>query len=141
MRPEISERSYAAALARGREALGRPHAVSARYIAQVDEVELLFSSGWVFRFRPHETEVFSEVPKESFEHMYVTPGGAGLILDDGQDAEKLSVSIPGLVAELVPMEIAVSALSAARGRVKSPAKTEAARQNGLKGGRPPKRSV
>lgn len=133
---KITDDDYDRALARGREALEQPHVISARYVANADEIELRYNSGWVFHFRPHDTDVFSHVPKEALAHLYVTPGGDGLILE--ADDIDVAVSIPGLVAKLIPLDVARSAVASARGRVRSAAKSEAARLNGLKGGRPPK---
>ncbi|AOK06001.1 DUF2442 domain-containing protein [Burkholderia sp. AU28942] len=134
---KISLHDYDRALERGRQALARPHVIGARYLPSDRVMELQYSSGWVLRFNPRETEWLRDVPEKALAFPYVTPGGDGLIFDDAE----VSVSIPGLVAQLVPLDIARSVVASARGRVTSAAKAEAARLNGLKGGRPPKATL
>jgi hypothetical protein len=128
----IKDDDYSRAIARGREALERPHVVAARYLPDEHLMELRYSSGWVLRFDPRETPVTKDVPERALAGAYVTPGGDGLIFDDA------AVSIPGLVSRLIPPEVAWAAVASMRGQVRSAAKSEAARLNGLKGGRPPK---
>jgi len=48
----------------------------------------------------------------------------------------LAINVTGLVAALIPLAAARYAVAAANGKIKSAAKTEAARSNGAKGGRP-----
>jgi len=52
-----------------------------------------------------------------------------------------AVSIAGMVARLIPVDIARRTVAATRGRVSSEHKAEAARRNGAKGGRPTKASL
>ncbi|MGI4815979.1 MAG: hypothetical protein ACRYG5_09740 [Janthinobacterium lividum] len=131
---DITQQEYEQALTRGREALAQPHVIRARYIASADALELVYSNGLLLRFRPRDTVLLRDIPKATLAHPYVTPGGDGLLFDDAA----LAVSIPGLVSKLIPLDTARMAVAAARGRVTSPAKAEAARRNGLKGGRPTK---
>ncbi|WGS46857.1 DUF2442 domain-containing protein [Burkholderia sp. JSH-S8] len=134
MSVKMSQHDYDRALAHGRQALERPHVIGARYLAADRLMELQYSSGWVLRFNPRETEWLRDIPEKVLALSYVTPGGDGLIFDEVE----VSVSIPGLVAQLIPIDVARSVVASARGRVTSAAKAEAARLNGLKGGRPPK---
>lgn len=54
------------------------------------------------------------------------------------ESDIAAVSIPGMIAHLIPVDIARRAVAAARGRVRSTSNAEAARRNGAKGGRPAK---
>ena len=132
---KISHEDYEKALERGRRELERPHVVDARYVRAEHMLDLRYSTGLVLRFDPRTIDLFADLPEEALTAPYVTPSGDGLIFD-GAD---VSVSIPGLIAKLIPVDIAQSVVASARGRVTSEAKAEAARANGLKGGRPPKR--
>jgi hypothetical protein len=133
----ISQDGYKQALARGREALAQPHAVSARYVTATHALELVYSNGLTLRFDTRGVPLLEDVPKNALSHPYVTPGGDGLVFGESEFA----VSLPGLVARLIPIDVARRAVASARGRVRSSAKAEAARRNGLKGGRPSGRAI
>lgn len=133
MTNRITREAYEQALARGREALEEPHAVSARYISHARVLELVYSNGLSLRIDPRGVPVLKDLPRERLMQPYVTPGGDGLLF--GED-DAAAVSIPGLVARLIPVDIARRTVAAARGRVRSEHKAEAARRNGAKGGRP-----
>jgi len=132
---KISSTDYEQALARGRQALAQPHAVSARYVAHARVLELRYSNGLALRFDPKEIPALKHLPHSALAQAYVTPGGDGLVFGA---AEAAAVSIPGLVARLIPVDIARRTVAAARGSVRSANKAEAARRNGAKGGRPTK---
>lgn len=135
MATRISREDYEQALVRGREALEEPHAVSARYVAHARVLELAYSNGLVLRIDPKGVPALKGVPRSVLAQAYVTPGGDGVVFgEDGAAA----ISIPGLVARLIPVDIARRTVAAARGRVRSTHKAEAARRNGAKGGRPAK---
>ena len=135
MAGRISRGAYEQALARGRQALDEPHAVSARYIAHARVLELVYSNGLSLRIDPKEVPVLKDLPRDVLMQACVTPGGDGLVFGESEAA---AVSIPGLVARLIPVDIARRTVAAARGRVRSEQKAEAARRNGAKGGRPAK---
>jgi len=132
---KILQDDYAKALERGREALSEPHAVSARYVASARVLELVYSNGLTLRIDPKEVPALKDLPRSALVKAYVTPGGDGLVFGDSEVA---AVSIPGLVARLIPVDIARRAVAAARGGVRSASKADAARRNGAKGGRPAK---
>ncbi|MFT3815638.1 MAG: hypothetical protein QM740_20115 [Acidovorax sp.] len=132
---KITRDAYEEALTRGRQALEETHAVSARYIAHARVLEVVYSNGLSLRIDPKGVPVLKDLPRETLMQSYVTPGGDGLVFGEGEAA---AVSIPGLVARLIPVDIARRAVAAARGRVRSERKAEAARRNGAKGGRPTK---
>jgi len=132
---KISQDHYTQALARGRQALAEPHAVSARYVASARVLELAYSNGLTLRIDPKEVPALKDLPRSALMQAYVTPGGDGLLFGDSAIA---AVSIPGLIARLIPVDIARRAVAAARGSVRSSSKAAAARRNGAKGGRPAK---
>jgi hypothetical protein len=132
---KISQDEYAQALARGRQALAEPHAVSARYVASARVLELVYSNGLTLRIDPKEVPALKDLPRSTLAQAYVTPGGDGLVFGESEVA---ALSIPGLVARLIPVDIARRAVAAARGSVRTANKAEAARRNGAKGGRPAK---
>jgi hypothetical protein len=131
----ISHDDYEQALARGREALKEPRAVSVRYLSHARVLELVYSNGLALRIDPQEVPVLKDIPRSVLAQSCVTPGGDGLVF--GED-DVAAVSIPGLVSRLIPVDIARRTVAAARGRVRSEHKAEAARRNGAKGGRPAK---
>jgi hypothetical protein len=135
---KISPNDYAQALASGRQALREPHAVSARYMVGARVLELAYSNGLTLRFDPKEVPALKDLPRSALVQAYVTPGGDGLVFGDSEIA---AVSIPGLVARMIPVDIARRVVAAARGSVRSASKAEAARRNGTKGGRPAKAGV
>jgi len=138
MTARISREEYEQALARGRQALEAPHAVSARYVAHARVLELAYSNGLALRFDPKDVPLLKDLPRSVLAQPYVTPGGDGLLF--GED-DAHAISIPGLVARLIPVDIARRTVAAARGRVRSAHKAQAARRNGAKGGRPAKASL
>lgn len=135
MATRISRDAYEQALARGRQALEEPHAVSARYVTHARVLELVYSNGLSLRIDPKAMPVLKDLPRDVLMQAYVTPGGDGLLFGENKAT---AVSIPGLLARLIPIDIARRAVAAARGRVRSEQKAEAARRNGAKGGRPHK---
>ena len=138
MTSRISHDAYESALARGREALDQPHVVAVRYIANARMLELTYSHGLVLRFDPKTVPVLRNLSRAVLSRVYVVPGGDGLVF--GED-DRAAISIPGLLARLIPLDIARSAVAAARGRVSTPSKADAARRNGAKGGRPIKANL
>lgn len=138
MATRISRDDYEQALARGRQALQEPHAVSARVLAHARLLELVYSNGLTLRIDLKDVPTLKDLPRSLLAQPWVTPGGDGLVFgEDGTAA----VSIPGLVARLIPVDVARRTVAAARGRVRSAEKAEAARRNGAKGGRPVKTKV
>lgn len=135
MATRISRDAYEQALARGRQALDEPHVVAARYVSHARALELVYSNGLSLRIDPKGVPVLKDLPRDVLMQSYVTPGGDGLVFGEGGVA---AVSIPGLVARLIPVDIARRTVAAARGRVRSQQKAEASRRNGTKGGRPAK---
>lgn len=72
---KISPDDYTQALARGRQALTEPHAVSVRYITSVRVLELAYSNGLTLRIHPTEVPALKDLPRSALVQAYVTPGG------------------------------------------------------------------
>jgi len=137
MKNLISENMYDAALVKGREALTRPHAVSASYNKGRHELTIKFSNGLKVNVDARLSSFLSKHLDDDLSEPYVTPGGDGLIFDHAN----LSVGIPGLLAQFIPLDTARQVVASAIGSVSSEKKTAAARENGAKGGRPRKALV
>lgn len=130
---ELTDAAYEAALARGRESLSRPHAVEARYDASKHMLTIYFNTKLAVSFDPSSVEILKNLSASAFANAVVTPGGDGLIFDvEGG----MAVSLPGLLAKVIPFEIAQNAMATKAGKSKSERKIQAARQNGALGGRP-----
>jgi len=134
MKSPISEKAYKKALACGRGELSKPHAVSASYSKKSHRLTILFSDGLSIGFDTRNTPFFSQHPNADLSDPYVTPGGDGIVFDHAE----LSASIPGLIAQAIPIEAARQAVASIMGAARSEKKAAAARTNGAKGGRPRK---
>lgn len=114
----------------------RPRARCASYDAERDLVVLELESGCVFGFPPGLAQGLSAASPDELAKVEVLPGG------DGIHFESLDVDL--LVAPLLMgvfgSKAWMSELGRAGGRARTEAKARAARRNGLKGGRPPRKS-
>lgn len=134
MQTRITTQEYEQALSKGFDALAEPHAIAAKYMANYHLLELTYSNGLIVRIDPRRSDVLSNVPASLLAHPYVTPGGDGLLFDKAG----LSVSIPGLLAQLLPADAARQKVASIMGSIRSDVKAKASRANGVKGGRPRK---
>lgn len=133
----ISDSQYQAALERGRQELAAPHAIDARFDRVGRKLTIVFSNGLEVSLRPEVSEFLREHADADLSNPYVTPGGDGLIFE----AADIAVSIPGLISQLLPENIARKKMASALGSRTSERKSEAARANGAKGGRPKRSDV
>jgi len=120
------------ALARGTHALAEPHATEASYNARTHVLAIRFTNGLLVSFDVRKSPFLARHAGVDLRDPYVTPGGDGLVFDHAE----LSVSLPGLLAELIPEDVARRKVAGAMGRTPSEKKAAAARANGAKGGRP-----
>lgn len=109
----------------------QPHAVSARYDSRSDRIVVELTSGATFAFPPRLVEGLTEATADQLADIELLGGGCGL------HWEQLDVdyTVPGLVNNVFGT---ARWMAARAGRATSPAKAEAARANGAKGGRPRK---
>lgn len=122
------------AIARGRRSKRLyGNASSVRY--EHDCVSIGFSDGSRILLPVAHLPEFEGFSPQDFHQLEVGFGGKALCCE----AQDLHVSITGLIATSQPlMDLAASMVAARNGRKSSAAKSEAARANGKKGGRPRK---
>ena len=129
---ELTRDELAAARAAGRlRRATEPHASSARYDRKSHRIVVELESGATFTFPPRLVEGLSEATADELADIELLGDGFGL------HWEQLDVdyTVPGLVNGLFGT---ARWMAARAGRGTSPAKAEAARVNGAKGGRPRK---
>lgn len=90
-------------------------------------LELTYSNGLALRIDPREVSVLKDLPRTVLMQAEVTPGGDGLVFGENDAA---AISIPGLVAPMIPVDVARLTVAAARGGTHSADKAEAAHQSG-----------
>lgn len=127
---------FARARARGAARAADPSAVvDARYDAARDAIDLEFRSGAVITIPRHVVPSLGAVSPLALSGISVSPAGDALswpLLD-------VDVYIPGLVERAFGTRLFARATGQRGGLRRSKAKAAAARENGAKGGRPPKR--
>lgn len=125
---------YEQAELRGRRALTEePRAREARYDRATGRIIVELANGCSFAFPARQAEGLTEASDADLAVVEILGQGSGL------HWERLDVdlSVPGLLAGLFGTKAYMDRLRAARaGSATSPAKAEAARRNGLRGGRP-----
>lgn len=132
------ELSSKAALALGRaERVGFPHAIAAAYSREHDLVVIDLENGSKFAFPPRLAQGLSTASRARLQDVRLTPGGYGLYWPKLDAA----LSVKGLLMGVFGGDAWASEWGAKGGRVKSTAKSAAARANGAKGGRPPSTKV
>ena len=115
------------ALARLRE----PRALTVRYDQGLASIVIELSNGCVFAFPPHLAPELEGATAEQLAEVTILGAGSGV----HWEALDADLSIDGLLAGLFGTRTAMARLA---GRAKSPAKADASRRNGAKGGRPRK---
>lgn len=127
---ELTDTQIDTALARGEAARClEPRAAGARYDRQLDRVIVELTNGCTFAFPPRLAQGLEDATAEQLAAVEVLGTGGGL----HWEALDADLSLPGLLAGL----FGTAAYMARRaGQATSPAKAEAARTNGTRGGRP-----
>lgn len=105
---DLTDEAYEAALARGRERLSQPYATKVGYDDVSRCLTISFDTGLSFSFDPHKVDILKKLPEAAFAKATVAPGGVGLIFGPW-DIESFAVSLPGLLAQLIPPEALQSA--------------------------------
>jgi hypothetical protein len=127
------ERQVADAAQRGREqAVREPRASAARYASEEGVFHVRLRNGCGFSFPPAAVPGLEGAPAEALADVEVDPGGEGL----HWETLDVDVSLPGLLFRSLGIEHWAAKFLAGK---TSAAKAAAARENGKKGGRPPKR--
>jgi hypothetical protein len=129
---DVTAAEIAAARERGRVYRAtQPHAVSARYDARSKRIVVELTSGATFAFPPRLVEGLADAAPTQLAEVE--------LLGDGEGLHWETLDVDYSVAGLVNGIFGTARWMAARaGRATSPAKAEAARANGAKGGRPRK---
>ena len=124
--------------ARKREARERRQglrAVSARYQRATHRVVLELTNGYSFAFPVTTIRALNPATPAQLAAVEIDPSGGAL----RWDSLDVDVSVPGLLLSALGVEERLRHLASLAGRVSTDAKARAARANGRKGGRPPKR--
>lgn len=108
-----------------------PRARSVSYDAERGVVMVTLTSGLVFGFPPGRATGLERATPEQLAAARISPSGDGLHWDE-LDAH---LSLTGLMADVLNLREWAPRLM---GQIRSDAKARAARENGLKGGRPRK---
>ncbi|WP_291553004.1 DUF2442 domain-containing protein [Comamonas sp. SCN 65-56] len=112
-------------------------ATAARYDARRKRVVVELANGSQFAFPPALTQGLAQARAADLAEIEITPLGTGLHWPR-LDAD---LSVEGLLAGLFGSRAWMRQHAARAGRATSPAKADAARVNGAKGGRPRKAAV
>ncbi|MBA3645272.1 MAG: DUF2442 domain-containing protein [Gemmatimonadaceae bacterium] len=109
-------------------------AESAKYDRAKRRVMIELTSGYSFAFPTRAIAALRKASPKQLESVEVDPSGGAV----GWDALGVDLSVPGLLLSAVGELEGRRHLARLAGRVKSKAKSAAARRNGAKGGRPRK---
>jgi hypothetical protein len=134
----VSEDAFEQAKSRTAAKRSGPTAVAARYDRGRGRIVVSLNSGFELAFPPRVAEGLAKATPAQLAQVEVTPSGLGLHWPK-LDAD---LYLPALFAGVFGSKRWIAAeLGAAGGRMRSPAKSTAARENGKLGGRPAKRAV
>lgn len=132
---EITERDFELAEKRAQALREAGYAVSAQYDRPTGRIIIDLSTGIQLVVPTIKIQDLSGASPEDLERIEVSPTGLGL----HWPALDADVFIPGLLQGIFGTKRwMASQLGATGGKVRSPAKASAARENGRKGGRPRK---
>lgn len=132
---EITDRDVEAAEERMQQLRDAGHAVSARYDRRSSRIVINLNTGVQVAVPSRKIEGLAEASQDELGEIEISPSGLGL------HWPKLDVDlyIPALLQGVFGSRSWMAAqMGASGGKARSPAKTAAARENGLKGGRPRK---
>ncbi len=125
---------YSAATRAGKKAAAtEPRAVAARYLRASGRLAIELTNGATVLIPVRLLQGMREATPKQLSNVSVVGRGYGVSWPD-LDCD---FTVPGLVLGLFGTKTWMSTLAKAAGRVSTPAKAKAARENGKKGGRPP----
>jgi hypothetical protein len=129
---DITDVEIDAAIERGKSVRAvEPRAEAARYDRKRNRIVVDLTSGCSFAFPPHLAQGLEGATGAQLAQVEILGDGYGL----HWEALDADLSVPGLLAGIFGTKSYMAGLA---GRISSPAKSEAARRNGAKGGRPRK---
>lgn len=131
---ELTDAEIDAALERGRLVEhSEPRAETVRYDRRNSRIIVDLTNGCAFAFPPRLAQGLEAASDDELDAVEILGAGYGL----HWEALDVDLSVPGLLAGLFGTK---AHMARQAGRTKSPAKSAAARANGLKGGRPRKQA-
>lgn len=134
---EISDQEFQAAIQRGEELRQNGYVVSAEYDTRQNRLVVGLSSGVIIMVPVHLMQALQEADPAVLSEVEIAPSGLALHWPS-LDAD---VYVPSLMQGVFGTKRWMAAqLGTAGGRVSTPAKAAAARENGAKGGRPRKQA-
>lgn len=134
---DVSEQEFQASIQRGEDLRQNGYAVSAEYDAPQNRLVVSLSSGVIITVPVHLMQELADADPAALGEIEIAPSGLALHWPS-LDAD---VYVPSLMQGIFGTKRWIAAqLGAAGGRVTTPAKAAAARQNGAKGGRPRKQA-
>jgi hypothetical protein len=133
----ISEQDFTVAIARGEQARQSGYAVTAEYDRRQSRLVVGLNNGVIITVPVRLLEGLSDAEADDLAEIEITPVGLGLHWPR-LDAD---VYLPALMQGIFGSKRWMATqLGAEGGRVSTPAKAAAARENGRKGGRPRKQA-
>ncbi len=136
---KVTDREIRAALKRGREAdRTEPRAASARYDAASGRVVMELTNGCSFAFPARFGQGLEDATPEQLAAVRVVAGGRALQWEELDVDLGVAPLVKGIFGSAAWMRELRSEMAREGGRVSSPEKARAARENGRKGGRPRK---
>ncbi len=130
----FSPEEYQCALNHGLAAMQEPYADKARFNSKSRVLAIEYSNGMTVSFDVRRSPILSKHQDADFSDPYVTPGGDGLLFERAN----LSFAVVGLVGPFLPESLARQKIASVLGKIRSPKKALASKNNGVKGGRPKK---
>ena len=109
-----------------------PRAVEAKYLTGSRHLRVRLTNGAIFSLPTSIIPELRDATSAQLAGIEILPGGDGL----HWEALDFTISVPGLVASLFGRSVWMSELGRLGGARSTLAKAEAARRNGLRGGRP-----
>lgn len=129
------EKEYKAAVEKAKKAdKNEPRAKNAFYDEKSKRIVVELHNGYTFLFPPELAEGLQKAGKEELGDVQITPSGAGLHFEKA-DAH---FSLPELLLGIFGTKKWMSEMGKRGGSASTKAKRKASRENGKKGGRPPK---
>jgi hypothetical protein len=113
-------------------AMAEPRAVEAKYVVASRHLRIRLTNGASLSMPVNVIPELREATRAQLSKIEILPGGDAL----HWEAMDFTVSVPGLVASLFSPSVWMSELGRLGGAQSTFAKAEAARRNGLRGGRP-----
>lgn len=111
-----------------------PRAISVKYDQDQDLIVIHLKNGSIFSFPPRLAEGLAEATPEQLADVWIPPSGKSI----HWDSLDVDFGIPELVRGIFGTKSWMAELGRKGGQSTSKAKSEAARKNGKKGGRPKK---